>query len=170
MRRIKALSITVTVWLLSLALLLNACGPETEETADDDTDRDDTPEEITDPLAIKGVGPIESVELDDELDEEMIVKGRDIFESRCESCHRFDTRRVGPAVGGITERRSPEWIMNMILNPSEMLAEDPIGQKLRMEYATTMTYQNISEEGARAILEYFRQRDREEDFDIEDVL
>ena len=58
---------------------------------------------------------------------------------------------------GILDRRSPEWVMNMILNPDVMVQEDPLARDLLMEFnGSPMANQNLSEEEARAILEYFR--------------
>ena len=67
---------------------------------------------------------------------------------------------VGPAIKGILESRSPEWIMNMILNPTEMLQKDPIAKKLLAEYNNEYMYnQNLIEDEAREIIEYFRTLD-----------
>jgi len=58
---------------------------------------------------------------------------------------------------GIYERRSPEWVMNILLNPTEMLKKDPIARALLKEYNNIqMLNQNLSEEEARAIAEYLR--------------
>ncbi len=47
--------------------------------------------------------------------------------------------------------------MNMILNPENMTKEDPIAKKLLQEYnGVQMTNQNLTQEEARAVLEYFR--------------
>ena len=60
-------------------------------------------------------------------------------------------------MSGILERRSPEWIMNMILNPIQMLEEDSIAIELLERYNFEYMYnQNLLEEEAREILEYFR--------------
>ncbi|CEN35583.1 Cytochrome c class I (fragment) [Capnocytophaga canimorsus] len=57
----------------------------------------------------------------------------------------------------ITEKRSPEWIMNMILNPEEMLQKDAIAQELLRDYnGVTMSNQHLTQEEARAILEFLR--------------
>lgn len=70
----------------------------------------------------------------------------------------MDTRLVGPALAGVTMRGSPEWIMNMILNPQEMVKKDPTAKKLLAEYnGAIMIDQNLSQDDARAVLEYFRQ-------------
>lgn len=108
----------------------------------------------------KGVGPVSSVNVNETIDEELSNRGAAIFNNLCVACHRMDTRLVGPALAGVTERRSPEWIMNMILNPQEMVKKDPTAQKLLAEYnGAMMIDQNLSQDDARAVLEYFRQYD-----------
>ncbi len=105
----------------------------------------------------KGVGPITSVEFGDEIDTEMAAKGEKTFGTICIACHAVDKRMIGPAMAGIYDRRSPEWVMNMILNPDGMLKEDPIAKALLKEYNNAiMLNQNLSEEDARAVAEYLR--------------
>jgi hypothetical protein len=68
-----------------------------------------------------------------------------------------DKKFIGPAPNGILERRSPEWVMNMILNPEKMVKEDPLAKDLLEEYnGSPMVSQNVTRDEARAILEYFR--------------
>ena len=104
----------------------------------------------------KGIGPIKSITLASEIDQELVTKGEEIHKLMCAACHKTDKRYIGPAPAGIMERRSPEWIMNMILNPDQMVKEDSIAKKLLAEYRAPMANQNLTEEQARAILEYFR--------------
>jgi len=106
----------------------------------------------------KGVGPIKSVNLS-EINAELVKKGEELFSSKCSACHKMDTKVVGPALAGVTKRRTPEWIMNMILNPNEMTQRDPIAKRLLSQYASAMANQNLTEDEARAILEYFRNYD-----------
>lgn len=49
--------------------------------------------------------------------------------------------------------------MNMILNPGEMTQKDPQAQELLAQFATQMTFQNVSQDEARKILEFFRKND-----------
>jgi mono/diheme cytochrome c family protein len=107
----------------------------------------------------KGIGPVKHVELG-ELDPQLAENGKNLYEAKCSACHRLDDKKVvGPGMAGITERRSPEWIMNMIINPEEMTKKDPTAKKLLAEHLTQMTNQNVTEPDARAMLEYFRQLD-----------
>ena len=111
----------------------------------------------SDSLSNKGVGPITNVILEDKVNISMANSGEKLFNQLCTSCHMVNEDYIGPAMSGILDRRSPEWIMNMILNPIQMLEEDPIAIELLEEYGFEYMYnQNLLEEEAREILEYFR--------------
>lgn len=115
----------------------------------------------TDPMADwktnKGVGPIKSVNISADINTELVVTGQKIFETMCTACHKLDKKFIGPSPKGILSRRTPEWTMNMILNPNEMVQKDPIAKQLLIEAnGSPMANQNLSEEDARAVLEYFR--------------
>ncbi|HHG84701.1 MAG TPA: cytochrome c [Bacteroidetes bacterium] len=112
-------------------------------------------EKEVDPMSNKGIGPVSSVELGD-VDDAMVAEGMELFKTKCSACHKIEKRYIGPKLAGVTTRRTPEWIMNMILNPEEMVANDPIAKKLLMEYNSPMANQSLVEDEARKILEYFR--------------
>jgi len=59
-------------------------------------------------------------------------------------------------MSGVTKRRSPEWVMNMMLNPEQMLAENPTAMALLKEYSAPMANQNLTNDDARAVLEFLR--------------
>ncbi|MDX1545135.1 MAG: cytochrome c [Christiangramia sp.] len=108
----------------------------------------------------KGIGPVKNLELPAEIDQEMAAKGKVIFDSKCLACHKPDKKFIGPAPKGVLDRRSPEWVMNMMLNPEEMIMKDPIAKQLLVEHnGSPMANQNLTEEDARQILEYFRTLD-----------
>lgn len=107
-------------------------------------------------LENKGIGPITSITLEP-VDEALAAEGKAVFDRDCTACHKADKKFVGPSPQGIMERRSPEWIMNMILDPEGMVAEDALAKDLLMEFnGSPMANQNLTEEEARAVLEYFR--------------
>ncbi len=108
-------------------------------------------------LSNKGVGPVKSLTLSDDIDAALSEEGKAVFEQMCLACHRVGKKFIGPAPNGILERRSPEWVMNMILNPEVMVKEDPLAKELLMEFnGSPMANQGLTEEQARAVLEYFR--------------
>jgi mono/diheme cytochrome c family protein len=105
-----------------------------------------------------GIGPVKEVKLS-QIDRSLAVKGKQTFETKCYSCHRIDSKLVGPPLKDVTKRRKPEWIMNMILNPQQMTQENPIAKQLFTTYLIQMTFQDVTQDDARAILEYFRSND-----------
>ncbi|MDT7827466.1 cytochrome c [Pricia sp. S334] len=108
-------------------------------------------------LTNKGVGPIESVTLDDNIDQALADQGKEVYDQMCLACHRTEKKFIGPAPKGILERRTPEWVMNMILNPEVMVKEDPLAKDLLQEFnGSPMANQGLTEDQARAVLEYFR--------------
>jgi mono/diheme cytochrome c family protein len=108
-------------------------------------------------LTNKGIGPIKSLTLASEIDQVMATHGADVYKKMCMACHRVDKKFIGPAPTGVLERRTPEWVMNMILNPEEMVQKDPLAKELLIEFnGSPMANQNLTEEEARAVLEYFR--------------
>lgn len=105
----------------------------------------------------KGVGPITDLTLPPTIDQSMADHGQEIFTNMCTACHKTDKKFIGPKMAGVTERRTPEWIMNMILNPEVMIQKDPLAKELLIEHnGSPMANQNLTEEEARAVLEYFR--------------
>ncbi len=103
-----------------------------------------------------GIGPIKKKLTLGKIDPKLVAKGKKIFELKCSACHELDDRRVGPPLRDVLEHRTPEFVMNMILNPDEMIKRHPVVKKLLAEYLTVMTFQNLSVEDARAVLEYLR--------------
>lgn len=111
-------------------------------------------------LENKGIGPVDSVALPEKIDTEMAAQGDVLFQQKCTACHKLGRTFIGPPPNGILGRRSPEWIMNMIMNPSEMIEKDSLAGALFMEFdGQLMTNQQVSQEEARALLEYFRTLD-----------
>ena len=108
-------------------------------------------------LTNKGVGPVTSVNLPPEVDQALAATGEGIYNQMCLACHRIGQKFIGPPPNGVLERRSPEWVMNMILNPERMVKEDPLAKDLLMEFnGSPMANQGLTQDQARAVLEYFR--------------
>ena len=108
-------------------------------------------------LTNKGIGPISSITLGADVDQTMATKGQEIFKKMCTACHKTNKKFIGPALNNILEKRTPEWVMNMILNPEEMTRKDPLAKQLLIEFnGSPMINQNLTEDEARALLEYFR--------------
>ena len=120
----------------------------------------ETIEEI-DPMKDKGVGPIIAVNVTGTVNQSMADEGEVTFNSICSACHKLDQKFIGPALIGVTKRRTPEWIMNMIMNPEQMVKKNAQAKRLHMEYVSPMVNQGLTEIETRSILEYFRSNDKE---------
>ncbi|MGK7370475.1 MAG: c-type cytochrome [Candidatus Halalkalibacterium sp. M3_1C_030] len=101
-----------------------------------------------------GVGPIDEVITVGEIDPKMVETGKEIFRTKCSACHKMDQDYVGPPLGNVIQDRTPTYVMNMILNPVEMTKKHPEARKMLQQYMNQMTFQNVSQEEARAIVEY----------------
>jgi cytochrome c2 len=96
------------------------------------------------------------------LNAEWITGGKNIYELKCQSCHRLtEEKLVGPGWKNVTKRRKPEWIMNMAMNVDMMLETDPEAQKLLEQCLVRMPNQNLSKEDARKVVEFMRNNDGE---------
>ena len=105
----------------------------------------------------KGIGPIKNYNFSSEVNLELANEGKEVFNSKCTACHNINRRLIGPAMSGIYERRSVEWVLNIMLNPDQMLKEDPTAIALLKEYNNIiMLNQNLSEKEAKSLAEYFR--------------
>ena len=102
-----------------------------------------------------GVGPVRRVTLG-EVETELAERGQGVFSLKCAACHKLDERYVGPPLGDVLERRTPEFVMNMMLNPAEMVEKHPAMRELLAQYMTPMPNQGLTEADARAVLEYLR--------------
>jgi len=109
-----------------------------------------TPEELE-----QGIGIVRDLELGP-IDEALAAEGEAAFQLKCSACHRLDERYVAPPLGQVLSRRRPEFVMNMMMNASEMVQRHPVIRELLAEYYTPMTVQVTEVEEARAILEYLR--------------
>lgn len=102
------------------------------------------------------------IQVTNPLNAEWVTGGKSIYELKCQSCHRLtEEKLVGPGWKGVTQRRKPEWIMNMATNVDMMLEKDAEAQKLLEQCMVRMPNQNLSKEDARKVLEFMRSNDGE---------
>src|SRR5689334_20773140 len=115
--------------ILISAGIIVACNSGSDKTADSNTTStentttsDNTAGTSTEASNPKGVGKHTNVTLTHPLDEKMVAGGKSVYDVKCSSCHKTtDEKLVGPGWKGVTDRRTPEWIMNFVTNTEEML-------------------------------------------------
>lgn len=104
----------------------------------------------------------EDIQLTNPLNAQWVSEGKSIYEVKCQACHKLTSEKlVGPGWSGVTKRRKPEWIMNMITNVDMMLEKDPEAQRLLEECLVRMPNQNLNFDEARKVLEFQRSNDGE---------
>ncbi len=105
--------------------------------------------------ADKGIGPIKALALAP-VDAKLAEQGKGIFNGKCAACHGLDKDQAGPALGSILKDRTPEFVMNMLLNTAEMEDKNETIKKLAAKFGMPMPPPGLTQEQARAILEYLR--------------
>lgn len=142
--------------ILISAFFLAACSSGDQKNSSEAESSSSSQSGLTQFQEKHGIGPYtEEISLD-EIDQTMVAEGDKIFEQNCSACHKIDERYVGPELGEVLNRRSPTYVMNMILNPGEMVKKHPEVKALLAQYYTPMPNQNLSKDQARAVLEYLR--------------
>lgn len=108
----------------------------------------------------KGIGKFSEIKLTHPLDKDMVRQGLSIYQAKCFACHKLtDEKLVGPGWKGVTNRRTPEWIMNFTTNTQVMLDQDAVAQQEMVTCLVRMPNQDLQDEQARQILEFMRNND-----------
>ncbi len=143
---------------IAVGFSIIACGEETSKTqAAKDAAAADSLKKY-DPN--KGEGKFKDIVLDEKLNGEMAEGGNKTFEAKCSACHKLtDEKLVGPGWKGVTGRHQPSWIMNFITNTDEMINKDPAAQAQLEICLVRMPSQSLSDNDARALLEFMRKND-----------
>lgn len=147
--------------LATLALFLAACGGDKSPSSSADAGAADGPPPLTPFQQENGVGPITQVIPTGPIDKAMAERGEKTFQTTCTGCHKLDERYVGPPLRGVTDRRTPTYVMNMILAPDTMYTRHPVARGLLAQFATQMPNLHLSETQARELMEYLREASAE---------
>ena len=145
--------------LLSAILMLAIFACTSRKDADDAAKKSPTPEEAATPQPEVHGTEVKSIELGP-INKDWVTAGKATYDLKCSACHNLtDEKLVGPGWAGVTSRREPVWIMNMITNVDMMLEKDEEAQKMLEQCLVRMPNQNISQPEARSLLEFMRKND-----------
>ena len=104
----------------------------------------------------KGIGPFQNVQLSP-LDKEKAKSGLVIFTNKCALCHEIDMNKVGPPLRNAVKNFSPEFMLNMMVNPLEMQKSNATTKELMKKFNNVpMPDQKVTQQDALNIYEYLR--------------
>src|SRR5688500_13295952 len=93
-------------------------------------------------------------------DEASIAAGKQLFDTNCKTCHRVDSRLIGPPLAGVYDRApSIEWIQDFVQNSSAVIASgDPYAVSLFNEYNKVLmtSFSSLKDEDVLDILGYIK--------------
>jgi mono/diheme cytochrome c family protein len=145
------------ILILSIAVGIYACSGNTskKEGAEAATETG-TPAYDT----ARGAGKFNNVTVSPTLDAAKAEVGLKVYDVKCASCHKLsDEKLVGPGWKGVTAKHKPEWILNFVTNPDEMLQKDPKAQAMLEVCLVRMPNQNLTDEEALGVYEFMRKND-----------
>lgn len=88
-----------------------------------------------------------------------IEEGKAIFMTRCAGCHNINQRLTGPALAGVHERRSIEWIINFVKSSQSMVKEgdkDAVSVFEQFNKIPMPDHTDLSDENIKQIVEYIK--------------
>jgi cytochrome c551/c552 len=89
-----------------------------------------------------------------------VEEGEKLFQANCTACHQIDSKLIGPALRGVSDKYSEEWLLKWIKNSAEMIASgDPDAVAIFEEYnKSPMTaFPYFSDDDVKNILAYIEQ-------------
>lgn len=150
----------IIVPIAACAILMVGCN--TKEEAERSAGDAPTPEEILAGEAEVHGKEVKAIELTTPLNQEWVTNGKATYDMKCLACHKLtDQKLVGPGWLGVTTRREPLWIMNMVTNVDMMLETDEEAQKLLEQCLVRMPNQNLTQDETRQVIEFMRHNDGE---------
>ena len=91
------------------------------------------------------------------VDETRQKEGRKTFRALCSSCHKLNKDFIGPALGGVTERRENDWLKRWIRNNAELRASgdaDAIAIYEKWNQSNMSAFPQLTDEQIDNILYY----------------
>ena len=157
--------VSLTAVLFLTTLLAAGCGGQKSEDQSAAPGASATPPPA--PAASSGVLAVSKYDAGPRAAESPVDKakaevGEKLFQTKgCSACHAFGKKVTGPDLAGVTHRRTALWIENQNLHPEIMTKEDPISHDLLAKHMLQMPNQKLTEDEARAVIEFFKHKDHE---------
>lgn len=95
--------------------------------------------------------------------EEAISAGKSVFNANCKTCHQLDRKAVGPALRGLTDRRSIDWAKKFIRNSQALIASgdaDAVGIYNEFNQLVMPNHEFLSDDDVMNLLAYIEYGDK----------
>jgi cytochrome c2 len=95
--------------------------------------------------------------------EEAIAAGKTVFNANCRTCHRLDSKNVGPALRGVTDRHSIDWTKRFIKNSQALIGSgDPEAVAIAAEFNNLVmpAHEFLSDTDLMNLLSYIEYGDK----------
>ena len=88
-----------------------------------------------------------------------VEEGKAIFMSRCAACHNVNKDLTGPALAGVDQRRSIEWIINFVHSSRGVIAKgdkDAVALFEKFNKVPMPDHPDLTDDNIRQIVEYIK--------------
>lgn len=85
--------------------------------------------------------------------------GKAIFTARCAACHNINKQLTGPALAGVHERRSMEWIINFVKSSQSMIKKgdkDAVALFEKFNKIPMPDHSDLTEDHIKSIVEFVK--------------
>ena len=89
-----------------------------------------------------------------------IEEGEKLYKANCTACHQIDNKLIGPALRGVSDKYSEEWLIKWIKNSAELIASgdaDAIAIYEEYNKSPMTAFPYFSDDDVRNILAYVEQ-------------
>ncbi|HZF63481.1 MAG TPA: cytochrome c [Chitinophagaceae bacterium] len=88
-----------------------------------------------------------------------VEEGKSIFATRCAACHNVNKTLTGPALAGVDERRSLEWIVNFVHSSQTMIKngdKDAVALYKQFNNIPMPDHTDLTEDQIKNVVEYIK--------------
>ena len=88
-----------------------------------------------------------------------IDEGKSLFSARCASCHNVNKDLTGPALAGVDERRSIDWIINFVHSSQKVIKsgdKDAVALFNKFNSVPMPDHPDLTETHIKSIVEYIK--------------
>jgi len=92
------------------------------------------------------------------------VEGKSIFTSRCAACHNVNKTLTGPALAGVDERRTIDWIINFVHSSQTMVKKgdkDAVAVYEKFNKIPMPDHPDLSADNIKSIVAYIKSESKQ---------